>query len=285
VKGGMVKTVSSISFQGHLFVSTETLNETLNEEQVETISAARDFGVQSYCFRHFKQNTEVAKLVKKIGVNKIEVCAVHADFNDLPDWKKIVKIYQDAGVGIVSIGVQTFVGADSERSWFECAREAGAKHISAHFRVDSYSTAIPKTVELCEEYGIKVGIHCHGGYMFGGSPDVLSHLLEIGAPHIGVCIDTAWCMQIGPHQGNPVKWVEKFGERVYGVHYKDFTFDRNGQWNDVVVGTGNLDLPAFVSALEANNFSGMAVIEYEADVENPVPALTECVNKMRSLAG
>jgi len=27
------------------------------------------------------------------------------------------------------------------------------------------------------------------------------------------------------------------------------------------------------------------VIEYEADVENPVPALKNCVEKMRALAG
>ncbi len=248
-------------------------------------SAARNFGVQSYCFRHFKDNTEVAQLVKKIGVSSIEVCGVHADFNDVEAWNDVVKIYQDAGVGIVSLGVQTFVGAASERDWFECAVAAGAKHISAHFRVDSFATAVPATAALCEEYGVKVGIHCHGGYMFGGSPDVLSHLLQLGGPEIGVCIDTAWCMQIGPRQGNPVEWVEKFKSQVHGVHYKDFTFDRNAMWNDVVVGTGNLDLPAFVTALEANDFNGMAVIEYEADVENPVPALTECVNKMRSLAG
>jgi len=248
-------------------------------------SAARDFGVQSYCFRHFKDNTEVAQLVKKIGVSKIEVCGVHADFNDPAAFQDVVKIYQDAGVEIVSIGVQTFTGADVERKWFECAHAAGAKHISAHFSINSYREAVPATAKLCDEFGIKIGIHCHGGYMFGGSPDVISHLLELGGPNIGVCIDTAWCMQIGPHQGNPVAWVEKYKLQVHGVHYKDFTFDRNGMWNDVVVGTGNLDLPAFVQALEANNFNGMAVIEYEADVENPVPALTECVNKMRSLAG
>lgn len=248
-------------------------------------SAARDFGVQSYCFRHFKDNATVAELVKKIGVDKIEVCAVHADFADVEGWKDIVQIYRDAGVGIVSIGVQTFTGADVERQWFECAAAAGAKHISAHFRVDSFATVVPATAKLCEEYGIKIGIHCHGGYMFGGSPDELSHLLAIGGPHIGLCIDTAWCMQIGPRQGNPVQWVEQFKERVHGVHFKDFVFDRNAAWHDVVVGTGNLDLPAFVQALEANNFNGMAVIEYEADVENPVAALTECVQKMRSLAG
>ena len=245
-------------------------------------SPARDFGVQSYCFRNFKDNADVAKKVRQIGVNKLEICGVHADFLKPDEFKNVVKIYKEAGVEIVSLGVQTFVGADNEKSWFECAKIAGAKHISAHFRIDSYATAVPKTAKLAEEFGMRIGIHLHGGYMFGGSQDVVDHLMKVGGPRIGLNIDTAWCMQTGPHAGNPVKWVEKFAGRIYGVHYKDFLFDKNAAWHDVVVGTGNLDLPAFIKALEAAKFDGMAVIEYEADPENPVPALTECVNKMRS---
>jgi len=53
---------------------------------------------------------------------------------------------------------------------------------------------------------------------------------------------------------------------------------------DVVVGTGNLDVKAFIDALDADHFDGAAVIEYEADPENPVPALTECVNAIRAAA-
>ena len=52
------------------------------------------------------------------------------------------------------------------------------------------------------------------------------------------------------------------------MHYKDFLFDRRGQWSDQVVGTGNLDLPKVVAALEETGFDGPAVIEYEADPEN-----------------
>lgn len=117
--------------------------------------------------------------------------------------------------------------------------------------------------------------------MFGGSPDVLEYLIGLGAPEIGLWIDTAWAMQIGPHHGNPVAWVEKFAGHIYGVHYKDFVFESNAQWRDVVVGEGNLNLPAFVEALDKHGFDGAAVIEYEGDVENPVPALTRCVEVMR----
>lgn len=248
------------------------------------MSAARDFGVQSYCFRNFKDNAKVAELTKKIGLSKIELCAVHVDFDNVDSFKRELEIYQKAGVEVVSIGVQTFVGdAGREKKWFQCAKAAGAKHISAHFTVSTFQDAVPKAARLCEEFGIRIGIHCHGGYMFGGSADVLEVLTKLGGPRIGINLDTAWCMQIGPY-GDPIKWVrEKFKGKIFGVHYKDFVFDRRAQWKDVVVGTGNLDLPAFVAALEETKFDGMAVIEYEADPENPVPALTKCVKKMRAL--
>ncbi|MBC7785226.1 MAG: sugar phosphate isomerase/epimerase [Burkholderiales bacterium] len=242
-----------------------------------------DFGVQSYCFREFKDNATVAQKVKQIGLDKIEVCGVHADFSKPEAFGDVVKTYKDAGISVISIGVQTFTGADNEEAWFQCAQAAGAKHISAHFQIGSYQTAIKKTSALCRKYGIKVGIHCHGGYMFGGSPDVLEHLIGLGEGEIGLCIDTAWCIQIGPWQGQPVKWAEKFAGKIFGVHYKDFTFDRNAQWHDVVVGTGNLDLPAFVKALQNGGFDGMSVIEYEADPKDPVPALTKCVQQMRTV--
>lgn len=249
------------------------------------MSKPLDFGVQSYCFRNSKDNADVAGMVREIGLDKIEVCGAHANFNDLAGWKDVVKAYNDAGVSIVSIGVQTFNGLDEERDWFECASAAGAQHISAHFRVDTFTQAVPRTAKLCKDFGIKLGIHCHGGYVFGGSKDVLKHLLDLGGEMIGINLDTAWCMQTGKTQGDPVQWVEEFGTRVHGVHYKDFVFGEDASYRDVIVGTGNLNLPAFVAALEKVGFDGMAVIEYEGEPDNPLPALKECVNKMRELAG
>ena len=180
------------------------------------------FGVQSYCFRAFKDNAVVARKVREIGLDSIELCGVHADLANLESVKNAVKIYRDAGVSIVSIGVQTFTGAESERVWFEAATAAGARHISCHFQVNTFQAAIARVRRWSREFGIRVGIHCHGGYSFGGQPDVLTYLLELGGPEIGLCIDTAWAMQIGPHLGNPVEWVKKFSGQIYGVHFKGF---------------------------------------------------------------
>lgn len=247
------------------------------------MSHATRFGVQSYCFRNFRDNAAVAAKVREIGLDRIEVCAVHADFNDLDAWKSVSATYREAGIEMLSIGVQTFTGADSERVWFECAAAAGIGHISCHFQIATFLTAVPKVRRWADEFGIRVGIHCHGGYMFGGSTDVLDYLISLGGPQIGLCIDTAWAMQTGPRPGNPVEWAKRFAGKIYGIHYKDFVFKPNGQWQDVIVGEGNLDLPGFVKALEDGGFDGMAVIEYEADPEKPVPALKQCVERMRAL--
>lgn len=240
-------------------------------------------GVQSYCFRNFKDNAQVAQKVKEIGLDRVEVCRVHADFHNVPEWKEAVKVYEGAGVKIVSIGVETFDGDSKDEAIFESAAAAGAKHISCHFKVGTFAKAIAQVKGWSDQYGIDVGIHTHGGYMFGGSPDVMQLLIDLGTPQIGLCMDTAWVLQIGPKHGDPVQWANDYAGKIKAIHFKDFTFDSNGQWNDTVVGEGTLDLPALLSALDAQNFDGVSILEYEADPENPVPALKSCVEKMREL--
>ncbi|MFY8215796.1 MAG: hypothetical protein ACOVMP_04260 [Chthoniobacterales bacterium] len=107
----------------------------------------QNLGVQSYCFRHFPDNATVAAKVRGIGLENIELCAVHANFDDPASFSPIAKIYADSGVGIVSLGVQTFTGADREKAWFECAALAGATHISAHFQIATFQQAIPRVRE------------------------------------------------------------------------------------------------------------------------------------------
>jgi sugar phosphate isomerase/epimerase len=246
------------------------------------MSRALDFGVQSYCFRECRKNADVAEKIRQLGLNQVELCGVHADFHRPDAFQEAIAPFRNAGIAIVSLGVETFVGDAREREVFACAALAGAGHISAHFKVDSFPRAIGQTQKLSDEFGVRVGIHCHGGWSFGGQPDVLDYLIKLGAPQIGLCLDTAWCLQIGPHLGQPVEWAARYAGHIYGIHYKDFTFGLNGQWNDTVIGRGNLDLPAFVQALDKNGFDGVAVIEYEGDRQNPVPALEECVRALRS---
>ena len=141
---------------------------------------------------------------------------------------------------------------------------------------------MPAVAKLCDEFDVRIGIHCHGGYMFGGSPDVLEFLLKLGGPKIGLNLDTAWCMQIGPN-GNPIQWVrEKFKGRIFGVHYKDFVFDRRAQ----MVGRRRRHGEPRFAGICRKHWKKPASTAWRSSntkptPENPVPALTNCVAKMR----
>jgi len=245
------------------------------------IDIKTQLGAQSYCFRHFKENAQVIENLKACGLDKIELCGVHADFNAPETFDGVLQQYSDGGVEIVSIGVQGFNNnPETERNFFEFARRAGAKYISCSFNVDSAPHGFESADKLAAEYGIKLAIHNHGGHDWLGNAGMLGKVFSMTSENIGLCLDTAWALQAGE---NPLEWVEKFGTRLYGVHIKDFVFDRAGKGEDVVVGTGNLDLPQLLKNLDAVNFQGFAVLEYEGDVENPVPALQKCVEAVRAL--
>lgn len=240
------------------------------------------FGVQSYCFRGFKDNRKVAQLTKQIGVSGIELCGVHVDFDNPDTHDEVIQIYRDAGVDILSVGVMTLKNRpDIERHWFNFASKAGAKYMSVHFEPDTWQKAAQSAAQLAEEHDIRLAIHNHGGHHWLGSSQMLKHVLSKTPKVVGLCLDTAWCLDAS---GDPVKWVEVFGDRLYGLHIKDFVFARNRKPEDVVIGTGNLDLPGLAKACDSAGFDGYSVVEYEGDVDNPVPALSACVQKMQQVA-
>ena len=96
---------------------------------------------------------------------------------------------------------------------------------------------------------------------------------------IGLSLDTAWAID---SRENPVAWVRKFGDRLYILHLKDFVYQPDREPKDVIVGTGNLSLTDLDKALIDAAFDGAWVLEYEGDVDNPIPALKECVVAIES---
>ena len=236
-------------------------------------------GIQSFCFRDFKDNGVVAEKLKSCGVTTIELCGVHVDFADADSFADVIRAYQSAGVSIASIGVNGMKGdEEAERLYFEFIKAADAEFMSVSFDVSSVPESYRVAERLAEEYDVRLGIHNHGGRHWLGSAQMLKQVFATTNERIGFCIDTAWALD---SREDPVKMAESFGDRLYGVHFKDFVFQPNGDPEDVIVGTGNLDLAGLVGVMEKADFDGYGFIEYEGDVENPVPALTECVQKIR----
>jgi len=240
---------------------------------------AKDLSVQSFCYRGFKTNAEVAELVRKCGLSKIELSGVHLDFADRAAGAEALKIYKDAGVDITSIAVVGCADNEAtERPAFEFARLAGATVIGVDFAPGRVPEAFRTAEKLAEQYDVRLAIHNHGGRHWLGGGQMLETVFAKTNDRIGLCMDTAWALDAGE---DPVAMARRFGDRLYAIHLKDFVFDRARKPEYVVVGTGNLDLGAFFGVLEETGFEGPIVLEYEGDVDNPVPALRECVEAVR----
>ena len=240
----------------------------------------KNLGVQSYCFRGFKPLGELIAQIKGIGLDRTEVCGVHVNFDDDATFADAIGRFNQAGVAISSIGVQTFKGdVAKEEKWFAFARAAGASMISVNFDVSHVPGVLVSTEKLADKYDLLLGIHNHGGYHWLGSSQMVEQVLSVTGERVGLCLDTAWCLQSGE---DPLKWVEQFGKKLFGVHVKDFVFDRAGKWEDVVVGTGNLKLKEFMAAALATPRLAAVTLEYEGDVNGPGPKLKECVDAIRA---
>src|SRR5687767_10088492 len=92
-----------------------------------------NLGVQSYCFRGWKENARVIEGIQRLGLTSVELCGVHCNFRDEAGFQGVLDEYRRAGISINSIGVETITGADDEKSIFEFARQAGARWISVDF--------------------------------------------------------------------------------------------------------------------------------------------------------
>ncbi len=240
---------------------------------------ANKLGVQSYCFRDFTDNTTAADMVRQLGLGVIELCNVHVDFQDTAAHEPTLAAYRGKGVQVASAGVNRITGDEkADRNCFDFLKAASAKYMSVDFLLDGLDAALGSAEKLAEEYDVFLGIHNHGGRHWLGSAQALSYVFGRTSRRIGLCLDTAWAMHA--HE-DPLAWVDQFSDRLHTLHLKDFTFDRAGEHEDVVIGTGNLDLEELDRRIAGGGFSGHAILEYEGDPADPVPAITKCVDAVK----
>jgi len=237
--------------------------------------------IQSWCYRHFKEVPAFIEQLKSTGVNATEICAVHADFSKPDPFARTIEQFKKADVKLVAIGVEYLSGdTEKDRPRFEFCKQAGIKHMSISFQPDSMFDGLKNIEKLADQYDLKLSIHNHGGYDWLGNATILKYIFSKTSERIGLHLDTAWAIDA---KQDPIKLAEQFSKRLYGVHVKDFVYDRARNPSDVIIGTGNLDLPRLMTSLKQMNFTGPLVIEYEGDEQNPVPALKKCVEVMKKL--
>jgi len=243
---------------------------------------ADQLAIQSWCFRTYETHDKVIEALKACDVRCVELTTRHvfAGGKSYPGGPQaLVDFYLERGITISGYGLHVFSeGTEADARWLmELARAAGFGSLAADFKPGG----VEQAERLAAEYGVKVALHNHGRRHRYGPAWAIEEVLSATSPNIGLCLDTAWAIDSGD---DPVALARKHADRLYGVHVKDFVFDRAGKPEDIIVGTGNLDLPTFLGTLKEIGFAGAFTLEYEGDVENPIPATKQCVQAIRKAA-
>jgi sugar phosphate isomerase/epimerase len=169
-------------------------------------------------------------------------------------------------------GVNPFTSDhEANRRWFEFAKKAGIKNLSA----DPHEDAFDSLDKLCEEYQIRIAIHNHGpGARYDKVADVLN-AVRGHHPMIGACADLGHYIRSGE---DPVRAINLFEGRLFGIHLKDFA-EQKEKTEGVIIGQGHLDVVGVFKALGKVNFpaDGCLALEYEEHPEDPLADVKQCL--------
>jgi inosose dehydratase len=231
-----------------------------------------DVGLQSYTLREFPVD-EALKEINRMGLASVEMFDAHFSHKSSPEDIKAMKEKTSAlGITMRGHGVNPFTkDHEANRRWFEFAKQAGIKNLSA----DPTEEAFDSLDKLVEEYQIRIAIHNHGpGARYDKVTDVLK-AIKGHHPLIGACADLGHYIRSAE---DPVRVINLLEGRLYGIHLKDFA-EQKSKTKGVILGQGHLDVVGVFKALRKVNFpkDGCLALEYEENAKDPLEDVRQCL--------
>ena len=229
-------------------------------------------GIQSYSLRAFGVEGALDH-IRALGLHWVEFFRHH--YPPTEDPAKIAAMNKSLAKRDISVsahGVQSFDdNHEANRRFFRFAKRAGIKNISANPKPNAFQSLD----RLVKEFDIRIAIHNHGP---GASYDKAAQTLKAVQAYdtrIGFCADLGHYIRSGE---DPVKVVHLLGNRLYGVHLKDFA-EKKKSTKGVIIGQGHLDVQAVFAALRQVGFpaDGALSLEYEENHQNPIDDIRECL--------
>jgi inosose dehydratase len=231
-------------------------------------------GLQSYSLRAFKF-AEALQMNDSLGLDFVEAFPNHMPVTaDMAGIAQLKETQRSAGVTVIGYGVVGFgKDQDANRKYFEFAKAMGIEYLSCDPTPDSFD-GLDK---LVEEYGIPIGIHNHGPGHRYAKIDGISQAIKDHNPKIGCCIDTGHFLRSNE---DPVRAVEVFDKRIYGVHLKDVKDAKTF----TILGKGDLRTADLLKALAQRKYNYCLALEYEESEKAPMDDIRACLVAVKTAA-
>lgn len=244
-------------------------------------------GCQAYTFNRFSAFEAIEKTAQaggkiiefypgqKLSVEKPDL-KVHHDASDelLAALKEKLAKH---GIRAVNYGVVGGKDAAEWRKIFEFA-----KKLELYAITTEDVGHIDDIEKLVKEFDICVGYHEHARNANNPNykvwdPKFILELVKDRDARIGAAADTGHWVTSGL---NPVESLKLLKGRIISCHLKDRPVIGQSK-PDVVYGTGVSNVKAMLDELKAQGFKGNISIEYEANWDNSVPDVAQCIGFVR----
>lgn len=235
-----------------------------------------EIGVQSYTYRKFPVRRAIDE-AKAAGCQAIELWPGHLPPDTAEAEVEAVCAHaRRQGQRICGYGVIGLSG-EAPDAQVRFARRLGCDYVSVDVRPQDRERQAAAAA-LAAQLGLTLGIHNHGPRHHYSTVDTVLAVVRDLPPNFGACVDTGHFLRADQ---DPVAAIRALGPRVHAVHLKDFLDEHT----EVLPGSGRLDLPAAVRALRDVGFRTAYVLEYEADENDPTPAVSRAVAAVAAAMG
>lgn len=227
-------------------------------------------GIAGYTFKSFSIDQSIA-MMKRIGVSNLSLKDIHLPVNSTDaQISDAMAKFKAGGINIYTVGVIYMKTKDAVDAAFAYAKKLGVNMIVG---VPNYEL-IEYSEQKVKEYDIKLAIHNHGpeDALYPAPGDVYDRIKNLDA-RIGMCIDIGHSLRAGTL---PEKAIKMYKDRLFDLHIKDInTAAREGK--GIEFGRGVIHFDEVIESLRKVKFNGVCSIEFEKDMNDPLPGIAESV--------
>ncbi|MEX0648760.1 MAG: sugar phosphate isomerase/epimerase [Balneolaceae bacterium] len=255
-----------------------------------------DIGVQMYSFRNIIPEIGLEATldaIRDMGITEIE--GGPGEDMSPEEYRRLV---EERGLGIPSTGAGFEQLADDPEGVAERAKALGSNYVMnswishevGNFNYENARRAVEvfnHAGQILSEHGLTLKYHLHG-YEMQPHEDgtLLDYIIQNTHPeHVSFQLDIFWAHFGG---ADPAELLETYGDRFVSLHVKDMQKgiekDLTGLTDpeyDVVLGTGQLDMPAIMKAAKAAGVKHYFIEDESSRVMEQIPASIEYLRSLK----
>lgn len=230
--------------------------------------------VQSFTYRAFTLE-EMCSELADVPVESVELCHEHVTPDAGPDAvESVVTTLEESDLSACGYGVVELDDPEDVDPALDLVAALGGEYLACSF--DPGDEAVAEAlVAGGDERDVDVAIHNHGPEgTYETVADVTTTLERYPNPRLGACVDTGHFLRAGAEPGEA---IPALADRLHALHFTDHAAGEG----EVVPGRGMVAVADLLDLLDAHTaFDRPIVIEYEADAEDPTPAVQEAVRAL-----